>query len=123
MNMAEALHFREPMARHVSWRAGGPAERCFIPSGIEALAQFLRSLPREEPLLVVGLGSNLLVRDGGFRGTVILMHSAKRSARASERPSAATIGASPAAYTSARSSASTVDSTLTKSSKRSRVRE
>jgi len=81
MNMAEALHFREPMARHVSWRAGGPAERCFIPSGIEALAQFLRSLPREEPLLFVGLGSNLLVRDGGFRGTVILMHSAKRSAR------------------------------------------
>src|SRR5262245_17216573 len=47
---------------------------------------------------------------------------ATRSARASARPSAATIGASPAGYTSARSSASAVDSTLTKSSKRSRVR-
>ena len=45
-----------------------------------------------------------------------------RKARASERPSAATMGASPAAYTSARQSASTVDSTLTKSSKQSRVR-
>jgi UDP-N-acetylmuramate dehydrogenase len=81
MNMAETLHFREPMARHVSWRAGGPADRLFIPSGLQALSDFLRSLPDEEPLLFVGLGSNLLVRDGGFRGTVILTHSAKNSAR------------------------------------------
>jgi UDP-N-acetylmuramate dehydrogenase len=81
MNMADPLHFREPMARHVSWRAGGAADRFFAPSTIQALAEFLRSLPREEPLLFVGLGSNLLVRDGGFRGTVILTHSAKKSAR------------------------------------------
>ena len=47
---------------------------------------------------------------------------ATRSARASERPSAATMGVSPAAYTSPRSSASTVDRTFTKSSKQSRVR-
>ena len=81
MNMAEPLHLREPMARHVSWRAGGPADRFFIPRDIEDLSRFLGRLPREEPLLFVGLGSNLLVRDGGFRGTVILTHSAKKSAR------------------------------------------
>ena len=81
MNMAESLHLREPMARHVSWRAGGPADRFFVPHTLEALAEFLRSLPGEEPVLFVGLGSNLLVRDGGFRGTVVLMHAAKKNAR------------------------------------------
>jgi UDP-N-acetylmuramate dehydrogenase len=81
MNMADALHFREPMARHVSWRAGGAADRFFAPPDLEALAAFLRSLPKGEPVLFVGLGSNLLVRDGGFRGTVILTHSAKKNAR------------------------------------------
>jgi UDP-N-acetylmuramate dehydrogenase len=81
MNMADTLHFREPMARHVSWRAGGAADRFFLPTSIQALADFLRLLPKEEPLLFVGLGSNLLVRDGGFRGTVVLTHSAKKNAR------------------------------------------
>ena len=81
MNMAEALHLREPMARHVSWRAGGPADRFFIPESTVDLGRFLRSVGKEEPLLFVGLGSNLLVRDGGFRGTVVLMHSPKKSAR------------------------------------------
>jgi UDP-N-acetylmuramate dehydrogenase len=81
MNMAESLHLRESMARHVSWRAGGPAERFFVPKNIEDLSGFLRALPEKEPLLFVGLGSNLLVRDGGFRGTVVLTHSAKRNAR------------------------------------------
>ena len=81
MNMADPLHFREPMARHVSWRAGGAADRFFIATSIQALAEFLRSLPNKEPLLFVGLGSNLLVRDGGFRGTVMLLHSAKKNAR------------------------------------------
>jgi len=77
MNMAESLHFKEPMARHLSWRAGGPAERFFVPRDLADLAAFLRSLPEKEALLFVGLGSNLLVRDGGFRGTVILTHSAR----------------------------------------------
>jgi UDP-N-acetylenolpyruvoylglucosamine reductase len=77
MNMAESLHLREPMARHVSWRAGGPADRCYAPGSLADLSAFLRSLPRNEPLLFVGLGSNLLVRDGGFRGTVVLLHQAK----------------------------------------------
>ena len=81
MNMAESLHLKESMARHVSWRAGGPADRFFVPRNIEELSAFLRALPVKEPLLFVGLGSNLLVRDGGFRGTVVLMHSAKKNAR------------------------------------------
>ncbi|MCL4800672.1 MAG: UDP-N-acetylmuramate dehydrogenase [Burkholderiales bacterium] len=65
----------EPMARHVSWRAGGRAARAYVPADLDDLAAFLRALPRAEPVCFVGLGSNLLVRDGGFRGTVVLMHS------------------------------------------------
>ncbi len=87
MHMRETAHFsglrgelrrHEPMARHVSWRAGGAADRCYVPADLDDLAAFLRQLPAGEPLLFVGLGSNLLVRDGGFRGTVVLMHSAKK---------------------------------------------
>ncbi len=81
MNMADTLRLREPMARHVSWRAGGPADRCFAPSSIDELALFLKSLPGAEPILFVGLGSNLLVRDGGFRGTVVLLHAPKKQPR------------------------------------------
>jgi UDP-N-acetylmuramate dehydrogenase len=86
MNMADALRLEglrgelksgEPMARHVSWRAGGPASRLYAPADLEDLAQFLRQLPAAEPVLFVGLGSNLLVRDGGYAGTVVLTHSAK----------------------------------------------
>jgi UDP-N-acetylmuramate dehydrogenase len=72
------LRNNEPMARHVSWRAGGLAQRFYVPADLEDLAAFLRQLPGEEPLLFVGLGSNLLVRDGGWRGTVVMTHSAKR---------------------------------------------
>jgi UDP-N-acetylmuramate dehydrogenase len=81
MNMADPLQFTglrdEPMARHVSWRAGGRADRFYAPSSLAHLSAFMKQLPPSEPLLFVGLGSNLLVRDGGFRGTVILMHSAE----------------------------------------------
>jgi UDP-N-acetylmuramate dehydrogenase len=72
------LKHGEPMSRHVSWRAGGAADRCYVPADIDDLARFLRGLPADEPLLFVGLGSNLLVRDGGWRGTVILTHGAKK---------------------------------------------
>ena len=72
------LKHGEPMSRHVSWRAGGEAERFYAPADTDDLATFLRLLPPEEPVLFVGLGSNLLVRDGGWRGTVILTHGAKR---------------------------------------------
>ncbi|MDD2928660.1 MAG: UDP-N-acetylmuramate dehydrogenase, partial [Sideroxydans sp.] len=63
----------EPMSRHVSWRAGGVAQRVYQPADLADLLVFLRQLPADEPLLAVGLGSNLLVRDGGYCGTVLLM--------------------------------------------------
>jgi len=66
------LKFNEPMSAHTSWRAGGPADRCYRPADLQDLQQFLMTLPADEPLYWVGLGSNLLVRDGGIRGTVIL---------------------------------------------------
>ena len=68
------LRVDEPMARHVSWRAGGAAARAYRPADLDDLAAFLREIPDEEPLLFVGLGSNLLVRDGGYRGTVVFLH-------------------------------------------------
>ncbi len=61
----------EPMAKYTSWRVGGPADCVFIPADIEDLALFLHSLPAGQPIYWIGLGSNLLVRDGGIRGTVI----------------------------------------------------
>src|SRR6266436_2573369 len=70
-----SLRLNEPMAKHVSWRAGGVAGRAYVPADRADLAAFLTTLPRGEPVCFVGLGSNLLVRDGGFHGTVVLMHS------------------------------------------------
>jgi len=66
----ELLH-DEPMSRHTSWRVGGPAERFFKPDSIESLQDFLSSLAATTELYWVGLGSNLLVRDGGVAGVVI----------------------------------------------------
>lgn len=87
MNMAETLRLEglrgelrahESMARYVSWRTGGPAARFYAPADLDDLSAFLRQLPTSEPVLFVGLGSNLLVRDGGFAGTVVLTHGAAR---------------------------------------------
>lgn len=61
----------EPLARYTTWRVGGPARLLYRPADSEDLRAFLASLPEDEPLLWLGLGSNLLVRDGGFNGTVI----------------------------------------------------
>ena len=62
------------MSKYTSWRAGGTADRMYQPADLDDLQVFMRSLPEDEPLYVVGLGSNLLVRDGGLRGTVLLLH-------------------------------------------------
>jgi UDP-N-acetylmuramate dehydrogenase len=65
------LRLHEPMSRHTSWRVGGPADRFYQPADLDDLIVFLRAVPADEPLAWIGLGSNLLVRDGGVRGTVI----------------------------------------------------
>ncbi len=66
----------ESMARHTTWRVGGPARRFYRPADEADLARFVASLPDAEPLIWLGLGSNLLVRDGGIAGTVIATHGA-----------------------------------------------
>ena len=68
------LRFAEPLARHTSWHVGGPADAFFMPGSAEELAAFLAALPAEVPCYFLGLGSNLLVRDGGLRGVVIALH-------------------------------------------------
>ncbi len=70
------LRLGEPLAGYTTWRVGGPADRLYRPADLTDLTDFLAELPANEPLLWLGLGSNLLVRDGGFRGTVILLQGA-----------------------------------------------
>jgi UDP-N-acetylmuramate dehydrogenase len=72
---ARVLH-DVPMSKHTSWHVGGPADLFFTPRNDKDLAAFLRQLPAEIPVLWIGLGSNLLVRDGGIRGAVISTHGA-----------------------------------------------
>jgi UDP-N-acetylmuramate dehydrogenase len=64
------------MAKHTSWHVGGPADLFFTPRDAMDLAAFLRQLPPDVPVLWIGLGSNLLVRDGGIRGAVVSTHGA-----------------------------------------------
>jgi len=68
----------EPMRKHTSWRVGGPAERFYEPTSVAELQGVLAALPPEMPVLWLGLGSNLLVRDGGIRGAVIATSSLPR---------------------------------------------
>ena len=65
------VRYDEPMSSHTSWHAGGPADVLFAPRDVDDLSAFLRALPPEVTLFWVGLGSNLLVREGGIRGVVI----------------------------------------------------
>lgn len=71
------LETNVPMSRHTSWRVGGPADRFYAPTDEDDLAAFLATLPAAEPVIVIGMGSNLLVRDGGIRGTVICVTGMK----------------------------------------------
>jgi UDP-N-acetylmuramate dehydrogenase len=84
MNMVEPKHFSglrgtlaldAPLAKHTSWRAGGGADIVYTPADRDDLAAFLRQLPIFEQVTAIGLGSNTLVRDGGVRGAVVLMHN------------------------------------------------
>lgn len=65
------LRHNEPMSRHTSWRVGGPARVWYRPADLDDLCVFLSDVPHDEDIVWLGLGSNLLVRDGGVAGTVI----------------------------------------------------
>jgi len=77
------LRLNEPMSKHTSWRAGGAAETFFVPNSLEDLSLFLHELNDGIPVFWFGVGTNLLVRDGGIQGVVI---SASRILRDLERP-------------------------------------
>jgi len=68
------LHADEPMSRHVSWRAGGNARAFYQPADVLDLCEFLRTRPAGEAVLFVVLGSNLLVRDGGFDPLEVMLN-------------------------------------------------
>ncbi|MBY0447270.1 MAG: UDP-N-acetylenolpyruvoylglucosamine reductase, partial [Hyphomonadaceae bacterium] len=61
----------EPLAPYTWFRVGGPAEALFLPADEADLAQFLAALGADAPVLPLGVGSNLIVRDGGLRGVAI----------------------------------------------------
>jgi UDP-N-acetylmuramate dehydrogenase len=65
------LMANQPLAELTWFRVGGPAQLLFVPEDEQDLAYFLARLPSEIPVIVVGLGSNLIVRDGGIPGVVI----------------------------------------------------
>lgn len=67
------LCHNELMSRHTTWRLGGPAKYYYIPADREDLAEFLKTLPDNELIFFLGLGSNLLVRDEGINGVVIIL--------------------------------------------------
>ncbi|MEO8344965.1 MAG: UDP-N-acetylmuramate dehydrogenase [Betaproteobacteria bacterium] len=84
MMMTEPVRFKglrgklahtAPLAKYTSWRAGGSADTLYLPADRDDLAAFLGQLSATEPLLVLGLGSNTLIRDGGVRGTVVVLHN------------------------------------------------
>lgn len=70
-SMEGVLLKNEPLARYTSWRVGGMAERFYKPSCIADLQNYLSSLANEENVVWLGLGSNVLIRDGGIKGSVI----------------------------------------------------
>ena len=70
-NLRGAIKYDEPLSHHTSWRVGGPAACYFQPEDIDDLVLFLSQLPADEEIYWLGLGSNLLVRDGGFKGSII----------------------------------------------------
>ena len=65
------ISYDAPLAPYTWFRVGGPAEALVSPADEDDLALFLAALPAETPVTVIGVGSNLIVRDGGVRGVVI----------------------------------------------------
>lgn len=59
------------LAPYTSWKIGGIADRFYRPKNLTALQEFLKELPKDEPIIWLGAATNVLIRDGGIRGTVI----------------------------------------------------
>lgn len=66
-----SLQFDVPLAPYTWFRVGGPTDALFIPADEDDLADFLKGTPEDVPVTVLGVGSNLIVRDGGIEGVVI----------------------------------------------------
>lgn len=98
LSVEPVLALNADMSCYTSWRVGGPADRLYQPGSQEDLCAFLKTLPADEPLYFIGLGSNLLIRDGGLRGTVIHMHGALRTLRLEERRHARREGQGPSRF-------------------------
>lgn len=70
-NLRGQLRAAEPLANYTTWRVGGRADWFYEPMDLADLLAFLPRVPAELPLFWLGLGSNVLIRDGGIRGVVI----------------------------------------------------
>lgn len=64
------------LAEYSSWQVGGTADRLYKPADMNDLVSFIKQLPKQEPLLFLGLASNTLIRDGGIKGTVVITQGA-----------------------------------------------
>ena len=74
MARADQILENEPMSRHTTFRVGGPADVMFLPSSADEVVRALEAAKAAGvPAIVIGNGSNLLVRDGGLRGLVVAM--------------------------------------------------
>lgn len=74
ISIPEQLLWNEPMSRHTTFRVGGPADLMYFPAKAEQLIAALKAAQeREIPAMVMGNGSNMIVRDGGIRGLVIVL--------------------------------------------------
>ena len=84
MNVASTFSYSgqllrdELMSKHTSWRVGGKADNYYIPADLNDLQHYLQFIPSNADISWVGLGSNMLVRDGGIRGHVIATVNALR---------------------------------------------
>jgi UDP-N-acetylmuramate dehydrogenase len=74
-NLRGKLVANHPLGPNTWFRVGGPAQVLFTPADEDDLAAFLKALPAEIPVTVIGLASNLIVRDGGVEGVVIRLTS------------------------------------------------
>jgi UDP-N-acetylmuramate dehydrogenase len=70
--MRGVLHQNISLADYTSWRVGGIAEKLYLPIDLQDLTSFIQTIGKEEPIFFIGLGSNLLIRDQGISGTIIV---------------------------------------------------